>query len=46
MIGFILAELVKNKDLQSAGVVDYLRVATYCLLWPGFILQQITTKDE
>jgi hypothetical protein len=44
--GHMFAGTVGNADLKHATVKDYLYLLSACLLWPGFIIQEITTKDN
>ncbi len=46
MIGSMLGGMTNDPELKYAKITDYLYAGFACLLWPGFIIQQITTKDD
>jgi len=44
-IGTMLGNMTEDPDVQHMQPADYGYVLIACILWPGYILQQISTKD-
>ena len=45
-IGLMLGDMTDNEAVKFMQPMDYVYVLLTCLLWPAFIVQQITTKGE